>query len=267
MTLAKFFAALNPKLRGTKNLHDYFLSRNLDLDSFVMLSSLAGINGNSSQSSYAAGNTFQDALAHHRVAIGLPALSIDVGLVIDAGWVTENEHRVGAGVEIMRAQNITTKHLLRLIEHNILNSTEDRPHRVRVSPQVPIGILDNLAWDARHSHIAASQSRSPAQQLSAKEQVSPADRLVAAGTNKDLLQTVILESFSQKLSRLLDLPVEDIHHNDSLSGHGVDSVVAVEIRNWLRKEAGANVLMSEDLNGQKTIEQMVQSIVIGKMKS
>jgi len=50
-----------------------------------MLSSIAGITGNPSQSNYAAGNTFKDALAHHRIPQGLPALGIDGGIVTLVG--------------------------------------------------------------------------------------------------------------------------------------------------------------------------------------
>lgn len=266
MTLERFFANLDPKIQGTRNLHEYFLSRNLDLDFFVMLSSLAGINGNSSQTSYAAGNTYQDALAHHRVAQGLPALTIDVALVTDAGWSAENADRVHRSSGVAGAMAITTDHLLRLIEHNILNNADDRANRVRVSPQVPIGIKELRPWDARYSHIAANQARSPAQQLSAKEQVSLADRIAAAGSDPGLLHLALLESFKAKVSRLLDLPLEDVRQDESLSAHGVDSLVAVEIRNWLGREAGAKVPMSDVLNGRKSIEQMVQGMVRERLK-
>ncbi|KAL8839294.1 MAG: hypothetical protein Q9170_001811 [Blastenia crenularia] len=266
MSLEKWFAAVNPKIKGTKNLHNYFIKHSLELDFFVMLSSLGGLAGNMSQSNYAAGNTYQDALAYHRTAMGLPALTIDVGYVADTGWSAVNRERLATRGQETWAKPITTEHLLRLIEHNVLNSMVDRPKRVPVYPQVSIGIKEIRAYDARFSHIAASDARSPTQQLSAKEQVSLADRMAAAGNDPELLQTAILEAFSQRLSRLLDLPLEDIHHDDSLSGHGVDSLVAVEVRNWLGKEAGANIPMSEILNGRKTIEQMVKGIVADKLK-
>ena len=56
-----------------------------------MLSSLAGIIGSISQANYAAGNTFQDALVHYRHAQGLPAQSIDLGLIRGLGYVEEHE--------------------------------------------------------------------------------------------------------------------------------------------------------------------------------
>ncbi|KAL9102129.1 MAG: hypothetical protein Q9163_002690 [Psora crenata] len=271
MTLSKFYGALNPKILGTRNLHTYFLSRSLDLDFFVMLSSLAGITGNPSQSNYAAGNTYQDALAHHRAAKGLPALAIDIGMVTDTGWSVENWDRIGTGVGFAWAKQITTTHLLRLIEHHVLNSIatatpNDPAHRVPVAPQVCIGVKEVRAYDARFSHVAGAQMRSPAQLLAAKEQVSLPERIVAAGRDRGLLHAAILEALCGKVARLLDLPVGDIHADESLSEHGVDSLVAVEIRDWLGKEAGANVPTSDVLSGQKSIEQMVQGIVGDKLR-
>lgn len=52
--------AVKSKVKGSWNLHS---SLPKDVDLFVMLSSATGIMGNKSQAKYAAGNTYQDALA------------------------------------------------------------------------------------------------------------------------------------------------------------------------------------------------------------
>src|ERR1700722_10650329 len=73
---------------GSWNLHELLP---LNLDFFILLSSLAGIIGSVSQANYAAGNTYQDALVNYRHAKGLPAQSIDLGLMKGIGYVEEHK--------------------------------------------------------------------------------------------------------------------------------------------------------------------------------
>ena len=55
-----------------------------------------------------------------------------------------------------------------------------------------------------------------------------------------------------KLSRMLALPKEDIDPTKPLHTYGVDSLVAVEIRNWFDKEIGTDVAVFEVL-GNKSL--------------
>ncbi len=85
--LGTFESTLRPKVVGTWLLHE--LSQEMNLDFFVCFSSIASVWGSRGQGHYAAGNHFLDALAHHRQALGLPALSINWGPWAGGGMASE----------------------------------------------------------------------------------------------------------------------------------------------------------------------------------
>jgi NAD(P)-dependent dehydrogenase (short-subunit alcohol dehydrogenase family) len=97
---AAFGAVLRPKLIGGWLLHTLLLDTELDF--FVLFSSATSLTGAAGQGNYAAANAALDALAHHRRALGLPALSINWGPWAEVGIVARDEdlrtraqHRVG----------------------------------------------------------------------------------------------------------------------------------------------------------------------------
>ncbi len=79
----RFAPVLAPKVLGGWHLHT--LTRELPLDCFVIFSSAASLLGSAGQANHASANAFLDALAHHRRALGLPAVAINWGAWSEVG--------------------------------------------------------------------------------------------------------------------------------------------------------------------------------------
>ena len=86
LTPERVDTVLRAKVDAAWNLHE--LTRDLDVSAFVMFSSMAGLVGSSGQGNYGAANSFLDALAVHRRAHGLPAISLGWGLWDQASAMT-----------------------------------------------------------------------------------------------------------------------------------------------------------------------------------
>jgi short-subunit dehydrogenase/acyl carrier protein len=82
-TWERVAAVMTPKVTGAWNLH--CLTSGMQLDFFLLFSSMASLMGSAGQSGYAAANAYLDALAWHRKANGLPAVSVNWGGWADAG--------------------------------------------------------------------------------------------------------------------------------------------------------------------------------------
>ena len=261
MTYEQFDAALKPKFQGSWNLHELLP---MDMDFFLLLSSATGMLGNRSQANYAAGNTYQDALATHRHSLGLPATSIDLGSILSVGYVAENKNRlktistISSVLESIREDEI---HLM--IEYHLDKRYPDAYHTVS-------GLTNASLYKQRRMplptyltfpmfHHLRSESSSAAESTDDDPMMLIPIQL-AATTGAEEATKVVADGIRQKLSRLLSIQADDIDPGKSISSNGVDSLVATEFRTWLAKTLKADVPMLE-IMGTASIMAFSEKVV------
>ena len=91
-TWTRFQKVIAPKVTGAWNLH--LCTQDLDLDFFVLFSSVASLIGSPGQSNYSVANTGLDAIARYRRSLNLPALSINWSAWANSGMAVERGFKV-----------------------------------------------------------------------------------------------------------------------------------------------------------------------------
>lgn len=248
MSLPDFNTAVLPKVQGSWNLHEQLPN----LDFFIMLSSISGILGNKGQANYASGGAFQDALCQYRHARGLPAVTIDLGQVKGVGYVAESQN-IGNTLERIGMRPISERELHRIIEACIIS-----PSPAQIITGINTGPgphWEDQIWakDARFAPLKYNDS-SP-------QEAHAGDRGI--GNDLDTLSTlssleevanVVLGALTKKLSNMFMVSEESITPSQPLDDLGVDSLVAVELKNWLASHAAANVSIFELMNSSSLRE-------------
>ena len=123
MTHSQWTISIRTKALGTWNLHLHTTAQPLVF--FIMLSSVSGIIGWRGQANYAASNTFLNALALHRRARGLPAASVDVGAVLDLGYIAGRTELRNA-VKLQGLLGIGGAELLSILHAAIMGQGQER---------------------------------------------------------------------------------------------------------------------------------------------
>lgn len=229
----RFARPLEPKVDGAWALHQ--LTQDVPLDFFVLYSSIASVLGSSGQGNHAAANAFLDALAAYRRAQGLPALSIGWGAWSEVGAAADRQvdARVGArgiGVISPRQGLDMLQSLMRsdAVHVGVLPVRWDRFLESGVPP-----FLERFRGYARVSSV----SPVPAAAGTAARGAGLVDewRQASPGTRAELLLAYV----GEHVARVVDVPsARAIDPRQPLNELGLDSLMAVDLRNRLGKDLG-----------------------------
>ncbi|KAI9831662.1 MAG: hypothetical protein M1819_004728 [Sarea resinae] len=249
MSLESFNRAVRPKVQGSWNLHE--ASKDQPLDFFILLSSAVGVLGNPGQANYGAGNSYQDALAEHLRALGRPATAIDLGLMGDIGAVAEEE----SGIKLRNLQRkgyvgVTEEELLTGLELVMQGSLEQFRSLLIAGINVRSSSDEDgadVSWMTSpiFSHLAKLDVLSS---TTAKSQGAQSTQvLLKAAENLSDATEIILHAIRVKLSRNLMIDLAELDPTRPTSAFGIDSLIAVELRNWFQKDMKVEIPVFEIL--------------------
>ncbi|MGI5183699.1 SDR family NAD(P)-dependent oxidoreductase [Dactylosporangium sp. CA-152071] len=226
---ARLRAVLGPKLGAAWHLHE--LTSGLDLSAFVLYSSVAGVLGAPAQANYAAANAFLDALAAHRRAQGLPAVSLAWGLWDEASGMTgtlgqDDRHRIArAGV-----RPLSTVDALGLLD-DARHHARALAVPVRLDPRAfgddPPAMLRDLV-QAEPRRLAAS---APQNGATLRRRLAAQDEHARHRTVLELARTQVATVLGRR-------DAGSIERDRGFTELGFDSLLAVELRNRLNQATG-----------------------------
>lgn len=258
MTAQEYNEAVAPKMQGTWNLHSTAIKFNLKLDFFTMLSSISGVAGTRGQANYSAANVFMDSFASYRQQQGLPACSVDLGVIEDSGFVANNDGFKEKHFDSRVYFGINDGLLRKILYLSILQQTQATPLSKAAASQMITGIIvpqpadSILARDARFSalftHADGALSGGREGGSSRNSEVQALLLLLRSKSVDDVARLVTtINVVSNCFMRMLRLS-EPMDPERPLAVYGIDSLSAVEIRNWVRSELGALVTTLDIMN-------------------
>ncbi|RYD18663.1 MAG: KR domain-containing protein, partial [Verrucomicrobiaceae bacterium] len=250
LTVERLRTVMAPKAHGAWLLHEN--TKALDLDCFVMFSSVSSIFGNPAQGNYAAANAFLDSLAHHRRALGLPALAINWGVLGGEGYVARNE-RVAEFLARQGTGALTPGEVTSLME-SFLTGHATQMSAIRVDwakwRQSFRGMQDNpLVERIFAAGVETQEAGAGGSDWRGKIQAASGDERTA----------VIGEAVRDVVGSVLRVKPDSLREDQPLTDLGLDSLMGVEIETMLESSIGV-ALPPTSLMRARTIGQIATLI-------
>ncbi|KAK4461021.1 polyketide synthase [Cladorrhinum samala] len=262
MTAQEWNQALAPKVRGTINLNNVF-GRSGNLDFLIMLSSAVVLSGNFGQSNYAAACAFQDTLARRELQLGDHFYSINVGPVMEAGYVRENPE----AAELLKRSGVEMMSLTDLL--SVVNSalTQNRDSSLpkrdnRCITGIPPPNDKNASWLRQKRFLHLQQYQTVVQKTRTGDSVANVGVLLGAAQRFEDAVDIICHQILQQLGKLIATPAAMLSATRSLDSYGVDSLVLVELRNWIGATLQATVQVMT-LRGARSIKELARIVAKG----
>lgn len=258
MTLDDMKIVFSPKVDGTRALIDAFSQSHVDF--FVMLSSCAGVVGNHGQANYAAASTFQDTIAYHHFPHIRTIASMDLGMITGAGYVDDRPEvaRVlkSQGYVPVRLDNFLT--LLECAINPVSSSSFPRQAIIGIRP----GSSEVSGLNSHDSPSVFSdpkfrylQTMTPnVQKDRVQGMMKRKETLSRAATDDGKVQQIIAEDTAKKIALLTLTDREHMELSKPLADFGLDSLIMVELRNWINQTFGCRIKVSEIMKSNSLMD-------------
>jgi NAD(P)-dependent dehydrogenase (short-subunit alcohol dehydrogenase family) len=287
MTLEEWNVPLDSKIKGTWHLHNVTQKSGINLDFFVLFSSMSGVTGQAGQANYAGANTFLDAFVQYRTSLGLAASAIDIGAVQDVGYVSQDEALLKR-IKVAGAHGVTEPELLDAVTDAMRPSVTSSMNTDSIRETsyyadrntIILGLGTSVPLSSPESRAFWRKDRRMAIYHNASDKTSAGD----IGSDQGGLQAFLLKAkaepsiltssgtanhlameIGKKLFNFLLKSSDDLNIHVPLSQLGMDSLVGVEMRSWWRQEFGFDITVLE-MMGMGNLDALGRHAAEGLLK-
>nr|QKW94320.1 short-chain dehydrogenase/reductase SDR [Stigmatella aurantiaca] len=255
-TWTRFARVLAPKVDGAWNLH--VATQSLELDFFVLFSSIAAVMGAPGQGNYAAANAFMDGLAALRRSQGLAATSLQWG-----PWAA------GGMAETARAANRARFESLGLWRMSASDNVEVFEHLMHGTfAAVAVADMDWKKFLKTVSSPGVSRLYSLLDQGATRTEPPQAGALLAQLTREPAEQreATLIEFLRRQVASVVGLAAADaVEVSQPLLELGFDSLMAVELKNRIESSLGCT-LSPALLFDHPTLRQLGRHLLVDILK-
>ncbi|MGP9765432.1 type I polyketide synthase [Halomonas sp. AOP13-D3-9] len=244
---------LAPKIDGARHLDA--LTRDAELDFFVLYSSATTLFGNPGQANYVAANHWLEAFAANRRAAGLPATCVRWGAIEDVGFLARNTRTRDALQERLGGSALRSEDALKVLEQMLL------------TPGPSLGVLE-LEWGALARFLPTAEAPRFNEIARASDDDGSADAdddisALLAELSPEELHSTVTELLRAELASILLVDEEKLDIHRSVYDMGFDSLMGVELMTAIENRLGVQVSVMV-LSEASTLDKLA-GVLIQKM--
>lgn len=294
MSREAWLRCIDPKCKGVWNVHNALVAEGVQLDFFLLTSSVSGSVGTATESNYCAANAFLDSFARYQQSLGIPSISVGFGMISEVGYLHEHPEiealllrkgiqaltedellqicdialtSVTGKASVLGEEHLVSAHILTGLETSGLQRIrrkgfEGKEHVLNDPRAAIIARCLTSSTDENTPEVSSLDRMNQHAQL--PKPVSAALALACTcddASTKALLLDPVTLAISEKISNLLLVPLEQLNAETRLAEFGMDSMLAAEFRQFVFHIFEADVPFPT-LLGQSTNIADLASIVV-----
>ncbi|EGC38406.1 hypothetical protein DICPUDRAFT_76035 [Dictyostelium purpureum] len=218
----------------------------MDVRNFILASSISSLFGTMNQCTYVSANCVLDSLAKYRKSLGLSALSVNWGHIGTSGIVARTES-VGELLDGIGLEAMPTNILLGALD--LLLQNKQKLHTEYNNILVNKMNFEKLHFSQLYTHKFGFKINS----------LNDQKKLTKVNNSEEHIDE-IQKAVVSKLADLLSINESNINTNTILSDFGFDSLLVVQVKNWLDKKFKKNLFNISDLQ-KCSINDIIKKLI------